>query len=133
MKVSFIIKKSRKIIAFCNKWWYNNISEEIKMFDIETVRHSLAHVMAYAVQELYKDVKFGIGPAIENGFYYDFDVEKPFEPEDLQKIEDKRFFRILQKKRTSGGDILSVSSCSITLNISCNEYVYERTYIHTYT
>lgn len=59
------------------------------MFDIEIVRHSLAHVMAYAVQELYKDVKFGIGPAIENGFYYDFDINKPFEPEDLQKIEDK--------------------------------------------
>lgn len=57
--------------------------------DIETMRHSMAHVMAYAVQELYKDVKFGIGPAIEKGFYYDFDVDKPFEPEDLQKIEDK--------------------------------------------
>lgn len=59
------------------------------MADIETIRHSMAHLMAYAVQELYKDVKFGIGPAIENGFYYDFDVEKPFEPEDLEKIENK--------------------------------------------
>jgi len=57
--------------------------------EIEIIRHSMAHVMAYAVQELYKDVKFGIGPAIEKGFYYDFDVDSPFEPEDLQKIEDK--------------------------------------------
>ena len=57
--------------------------------DIEIIRHSMAHLMAYAVQELYKDVKFGIGPAIEKGFYYDFDVDSPFEPEDLQKIEDK--------------------------------------------
>ena len=59
------------------------------MSNIETIRHSMAHLMAYAVQELYPDVKFGIGPAIEKGFYYDFDVDKPFEPEDLKKIEDK--------------------------------------------
>ena len=66
------------------------------MEDIEVIRHSMAHLMAYAVQELYKDVKFGIGPAIDKGFYYDFDVEHPFEPEDLQKIEDK--MRELLKK-----------------------------------
>ena len=66
------------------------------MEDIEVIRHSMAHLMAYAVQELYKDVKFGIGPAIDKGFYYDFDVENPFEPEDLQKIEDK--MRELLKK-----------------------------------
>ncbi len=66
------------------------------MSDIETIRHSMAHLMAYAVQELYKDVKFGIGPAIDKGFYYDFDVDKPFEPEDLEKIENK--MRELLKK-----------------------------------
>ena len=66
------------------------------MEDIEVIRHSMAHLMAYAVQDLYKDVKFGIGPAIDKGFYYDFDVEHPFEPEDLQKIEDK--MRELLKK-----------------------------------
>ncbi len=66
------------------------------MEDIEIIRHSMAHLMAYAVQELYKDVKFGIGPAIDKGFYYDFDVNKAFEPEDLQKIEDK--MRELLKK-----------------------------------
>ena len=66
------------------------------MEDIEIIRHSMAHLMAYAVQELYKDVKFGIGPAIDKGFYYDFDVAQPFEPEDLQRIEDK--MRELLKK-----------------------------------
>jgi len=45
--------------------------------------------MASAVKELYPDAKLGIGPAIEDGFYYDFDVEKPFTPEDLKRIEDK--------------------------------------------
>ena len=43
--------------------------------------------MAQAVQELFPDAKLGIGPPIENGFYYDFDVETPFVPEDLEKIE----------------------------------------------
>lgn len=57
--------------------------------NIETIRHSLAHILAYAVQELYPGVKFGIGPAIENGFYYDFDLSKPLTPEDLPGIEKK--------------------------------------------
>ena len=43
--------------------------------------------MAQAVQQLWPDAKLGIGPPIENGFYYDFDVETPFVPEDLEKIE----------------------------------------------
>ena len=43
---------------------------------IETIRHSLAHILAYAVQELYPGTKFGIGPTIENGFYYDFDFSE---------------------------------------------------------
>ncbi len=53
----------------------------------DILRHSTAHVMAQAVQQLWPDAKLGIGPPIENGFYYDFDVEKPFVPEDLDKIE----------------------------------------------
>jgi len=56
---------------------------------IDTIRHSLAHILAYAVQELYPGTKFGIGPAIENGFYYDFDLPKSLTPEDLPKIEKK--------------------------------------------
>jgi len=56
---------------------------------IETIRHSLAHILATAVQELYPKTKFGIGPAIENGFYYDFDLPKKIAPEDLSRIEKK--------------------------------------------
>ena len=70
---------------------------------IETIRHSLAHIMAAAVQELYPDTCFGIGPAIENGFYYDFDLKRTptppppsrlrraprLAPSDLPKIEAK--------------------------------------------
>ena len=56
-------------------------------YPIETVRHSLAHVLAAAVQKLFPDVKFAGGPAIENGFYYDFDTEHRFSEEDFAKIE----------------------------------------------
>ena len=57
------------------------------MPDLETVRHSAAHIMAEAVQHLFPDAKFGIGPAIENGFYYDIEVDRSLTPEDLEKIE----------------------------------------------
>ncbi|PIV65212.1 MAG: threonine--tRNA ligase [Candidatus Nealsonbacteria bacterium CG01_land_8_20_14_3_00_12] len=66
---------------------------------IETIRHSLAHIMAAAVQELYPETCFGIGPAIENGFYYDFDLKRSISPEDLPKIEEK--MRELIKKNIS--------------------------------
>jgi threonyl-tRNA synthetase len=52
-------------------------------------RHSAAHVLAQAVQELFPDAKLGIGPPVENGFYYDFDVAQPFLPEDLKNIEQR--------------------------------------------
>ncbi len=53
----------------------------------DILRHSTAHVLAQAVQQLWPDARLGIGPPIENGFYYDFDVETPFHPEDLDKLE----------------------------------------------
>ncbi len=55
----------------------------------DILRHSTAHVMAQAVQDLYPDARLGIGPPIRDGFYYDFDVETPFVPEDLEKIETR--------------------------------------------
>ncbi|MDR0883517.1 MAG: threonine--tRNA ligase [Oscillospiraceae bacterium] len=54
--------------------------------DIKTLRHSASHVLAQAVKRLYPAAKLAIGPAIDNGFYYDFDVEKPFSTEDLTTI-----------------------------------------------
>ncbi len=56
---------------------------------IDIVRHSTSHVMAMAVKELFPGVKVTIGPSIENGFYYDFDYERPFRDDDLAAIEDK--------------------------------------------
>ncbi|MGC9369204.1 MAG: threonine--tRNA ligase [Paracoccaceae bacterium] len=56
---------------------------------LELIRHDCAHIMARAVQEIWPDVKVTIGPVIENGFYYDFDREEPFTPEDLGAIEQK--------------------------------------------
>jgi threonyl-tRNA synthetase len=56
---------------------------------LDILRHSAAHVMAQAVKELFPDVKVTIGPAIEDGFYYDFDTSRPFTPEDLEKIESR--------------------------------------------
>ncbi|WP_150253163.1 threonine--tRNA ligase [Nocardiopsis deserti] len=53
------------------------------------LRHSTAHVLAQAVQELFPEAKLGIGPPVENGFYYDFDVAEPFTPADLKSIEKK--------------------------------------------
>ncbi len=53
------------------------------------LRHSTAHVLAQAVQDLFPAAKLGIGPPVENGFYYDFDVPEPFKPEDIKRIESR--------------------------------------------
>ena len=64
---------------------------------LEVIRHSAAHVLAQATQRLWPDVKVTIGPVIENGFYYDFDTERKFAPEDLEAIE-KEMNCILKEK-----------------------------------
>jgi threonyl-tRNA synthetase len=56
---------------------------------LEVIRHSTAHLLAYAVKELFPEAQVTIGPVIENGFYYDFSYKRPFTPEDLQAIEQK--------------------------------------------
>ncbi len=77
--------------------FYTN-DKNIEMFEeektehyspLERLRHSTAHVMASAVKQLYPEAKIAIGPAIDTGFYYDFDVPHSFSPEDLEKIEAK--------------------------------------------
>ena len=69
----------------------NDCTFEVLTFDDEdgkkTFNHTASHIMAQAVKRLYPDVKLTIGPAIDSGFYYDFDTETPFSPEDLEKIE----------------------------------------------
>src|ERR687885_182336 len=57
--------------------------------DLKPLRHSAAHIMAQAVLELFPDAKLGIGPAIEEGVYYDFDLPRPLTPDDLPIIESR--------------------------------------------
>lgn len=64
---------------------------------LRPLRHSAAHIMAQAVLEIFPDAKFGIGPAIEDGFYYDFDLPRPLTPEDLPIIEERMRSSIAHK------------------------------------
>jgi threonyl-tRNA synthetase len=68
--------------------------EQYEDSELYRIRHSAAHVMAEAVLELFPEAKYTIGPPIENGFYYDFDLPRPLTPEDLEKIE-KRMRQII--------------------------------------
>lgn len=83
-KINGEVKDLRTVIS-------EDCALEILTFDDEdgkrTFNHTASHIMAQAVKRLYPDVKLTIGPAIHDGFYYDFDVQTPFSPEDLEKIE----------------------------------------------
>ena len=61
------------------------MSEELN--ELQTLRHSASHMLAQAVKRLFPDTKLAIGPAIDNGFYYDFDIDTPFSREDLDNLE----------------------------------------------
>lgn len=71
-------------------------TEDQREYELARMRHSTAHLMAEAVQELFPEVKFGIGPAIQDGFYYDFDLPRALTPDDLKEIEKR--MRQHQKK-----------------------------------
>jgi threonyl-tRNA synthetase len=72
----------------------NEITEPTSLSELETMRHSCAHVMAHAISRLWPEAKFGIGPTVEDGFYYDVDLPVKLVPEDLKKIE-KEMNRII--------------------------------------
>ena len=76
---SFVIENDAEVSIITSK------SDEA----LELIRHDAAHVMAQAVQELYPGTQVTIGPAIEDGFYYDFARDEPFTPADLEKIENR--------------------------------------------
>ncbi|HOA47779.1 MAG TPA: threonine--tRNA ligase, partial [Candidatus Pacearchaeota archaeon] len=90
------------------------------MIKIETVRHSLAHILAYAVRELYPGVKFGIGPVIENGFYYDFDFSNLLNDSRIKsnetRISEEDLPRIEKKMRELIKQILRFEKKIISLN-----------------
>ena len=77
-------------------------SDDDTVYDL--LRHDAAHVMAEAVQELYPDTQITFGPAIENGFYYDFVRDEPFNPDDLKKIE-ARMKEIVERNETITRDV----------------------------
>ncbi|MEK7658523.1 MAG: threonine--tRNA ligase [Patescibacteria group bacterium] len=81
--------------------------------NIEKIRHSLSHIMAEAVLEFWPKTKLGIGPAIENGFYYDFQLTKPLEPDDLKKIEEKMRELILQNQKFKKEEISKIKAKKI--------------------
>lgn len=76
---------------------------------LEIIRHSTSHLMAQAVKELFPSAKVTIGPAVDNGFYYDFDVETPFTPEDLEKIE-KRMTELAAANQPLKRDVMTSSA-----------------------
>ncbi|MBS3112415.1 threonine--tRNA ligase [Candidatus Woesearchaeota archaeon] len=80
---------------------------------IENIRHSTAHILAQAVQKLFKDVKLGIGPTIENGFYYDFDLPQQITEEDLKKIEEEMKKIIKQKQEFEQEEITKVQGIKL--------------------
>jgi len=77
---------------------------------LEIIRHSTAHLMAEAVKKLFPTAKVTIGPAIEHGFYYDFDYERPFTPEDLEAIEAEMLRSVGADKPFSRADMTSAEA-----------------------
>ncbi|SCG61422.1 threonyl-tRNA synthetase [Micromonospora echinaurantiaca] len=81
--------------------WMPAVDTEVEPVSLDSpdglnvLRHSTAHVLAQAVQDIFPEAKLGIGPPIENGFYYDFAVDKPFQPDDLTRLE-KRMQEIIK-------------------------------------
>ncbi len=80
--------------------------EKYEESQLYKIRHSAAHIMAQAVLEMFPDAKYTIGPPIENGFYYDFDLPRNLTPEDLEKIE-KRMRQIVQEKHEFKKTVIS--------------------------
>ncbi|MDD2851467.1 MAG: threonine--tRNA ligase [Desulfuromonadaceae bacterium] len=80
---------------------------------LDIIRHSASHLMAQAVKELFPQAKVTIGPSIETGFYYDFDVEKPFTPEDLEKIEAKMLALASANQKIERHDYSSADAVSM--------------------
>ncbi|MDO8486615.1 MAG: threonine--tRNA ligase, partial [Candidatus Staskawiczbacteria bacterium] len=78
------------------------------MENLEKIRHSLSHIMAQAVLEFWPKTKLGIGPAIENGFYYDIEIKKPLAPEDLIKIEGRMKELIKENQKFTGKKVSKV-------------------------
>ncbi|OHA87205.1 MAG: threonine--tRNA ligase [Candidatus Zambryskibacteria bacterium RIFCSPLOWO2_01_FULL_39_39] len=96
--------------------------DKLETSNIESVRHSLAHLLAAAVKEFYPDAKATIGPAIDNGFYYDFEFSSPISDKDLEKIEEKMKEILPSWKSFEGGEVSADEAREYWKN---NEYKIE--------
>src|SRR5205823_10333198 len=72
---------------------------------LETKRHSLAHLMAASILEIFPEAKFGVGPVVEDGFFYDVHLNRPLTPEDLQTIEKRMREKVKQNLRFERADV----------------------------
>src|SRR5262245_65477908 len=97
-------------------------ADKSEPFPLSTLRHSVSHLMASAVQKLYPGVKFGFGPAIEHGFYYDLDLPEPLEEKDLRKIE-KEMERIAKRTPEMKCEVVSRDEARQIGRASCRERV----------
>lgn len=79
-----------------NSGLLNEITEPTELSPLETIRHSAAHVMAHAISRIWKDAKFGIGPTVENGFYYDVELPVKLTPDDLKRIQ-KEMYKVIRE------------------------------------
>ncbi|WP_090013079.1 threonine--tRNA ligase [Lentzea albidocapillata] len=101
--------------------WTPQVDVEVEAVAADTedgrsvVRHSAAHVLAQAVQQQFPEAKLGIGPPVKDGFYYDFQVEKPFTPEDLQALEKRMKQIIKSSQRFSRRVVESIDSAKAEL------------------
>ena len=82
------------------------VQEKYEESHLYKIRHSAAHVMAQAVLEMIPEAKYTIGPPVENGFYYDFDLPRNLTPDDLKQIE-KRMRQIVQDKHEFKKTVIS--------------------------
>jgi threonyl-tRNA synthetase len=90
----------------------------------EVYRHSASHIMAHAVKVLFPSAKLAIGPATEEGFYYDFDLDRPFTPEDLDRIE-KKMAEIIKEKRPFHRKVLSKAEAIDIFRMRGEDYKVE--------
>ncbi|WP_258952244.1 threonine--tRNA ligase [Lentzea californiensis] len=101
--------------------WTPQVGVEVEAVAADTedgrsvVRHSAAHVLAQAVQQQFPEAKLGIGPPVKDGFYYDFQVDKPFTPEDLQALEKRMKQIIKSSQRFSRRVVESIDSAKAEL------------------
>src|SRR5256714_11479010 len=87
---------------------------------LDTKRHSLAHLMAASIQEMFPEAKFGVGPVIEDGFYYDVNLNRTLSPEDLQEIENRMREKVKQNLRFERSELSMDAATDLTPSISQN-------------